>query len=664
MISLNRFCIQLVFCLYAEDSGLFSKRQFLDYLESLKYKYLPAEFRRSFERLFKRLDTKDLPELIDEILRNLINASANFNWSKISPTIFGSIFESIMNPETKHAGGIHYTSIANIHKLIDPLFLDELNREFETCEDLEKFHEKIARLKFFDPACGSGNFLTETYISLRKLENRIIDQTHGSIKIKIENFYGIEINDFAVQVAKVALWISEHQMNGGSNFLPLKRNANIIEGNSLEIDWKSVVSDADYIMGNPLYIGHQYRSKDQMMDMDLVFKDFPRYGKLDYVCAWFKKASEYIRNSRCEVGFVSTNSICQGESVGIMWKPFFDDGIKINFAWSSFKWENESPDKKSMAQVFCVIIGFARFDRKIKLLDGVEVQNINGYLRNAPNVCIESRKDPSEDVPEMKRGNTPADNGNLIIEAEDLDEFLKKDPRSKKFIRRYMMGEEFIKNLPRYCLWLVDVEPNEIKSIKPIYERVEACRKFRLSSKKIPTQISAKTAWLFQEIRQPTDGNYIAIPVVSGGNREYIPMGFLDSEIIAGNKLYIIPNGTLELFGILTSSVHMAWMRVLSSYLSTSYSYSINGIYNTFSFPKKIGSNVTFAAQKILDARDNHPNSSLAELYDPNLMPTDLRKAHDENDRAVLDAYGFSRSITESEIVSRLFEMYKELIRK
>ncbi|MBR1421608.1 MAG: SAM-dependent DNA methyltransferase [Selenomonadaceae bacterium] len=695
MISLNRFCIQLVFCLYAEDSGLFKKRQFLDYLESLKYKYLPTEFKKYFERLFKRLDTENLPDLVDEILaafpyvdgelfkgatleiidriqnesnldqilRTLINASANFNWNSISPTIFGSIFESIMNPETKHAGGIHYTSPENIHKVIDPLFLDELNREFESGENLEALHDKIANLKFFDPACGSGNFLTETFISLRKLEDRIIEKIGGSIRVSIENFYGIEINDWAVQVAKLALWISEHQMNGGDHFLPLNRNANIIEGNSLEIDWKSVIPNADFIMGNPPYIGARIMSKDQKSELQKVFDGWKNLGNLDYVACWFKKASDYIRDSKAEVGFVSTNSICQGDSVGTLWKPFFDDGIKINFARSTFKWTNESPDKKSMAQVHCVIVGFARFDRKIKLLDGIEVENINGYLRDASNVCIVRSEDSLCHMPEICMASMPNDDGNLIIEAEDLDEFIQKDPRSKIFIRQIIGAREYINNIPRYCLWLVDAEPSEIKSIKPIYERVESCRKYRLASRRLATRKLADTPWLFGEIRQPTDGKYLIIPIVSSERRKYIPMGFLNFDVIANASALIIPNADLYLFGILTSSVHMIWMRAVAGRLKSDYKYSAQIVYNNFPFPNH-NPKIEVTAQKILDARSNHKNSSLAELYDPLLMPEDLQKAHNENDRAVIDAYGFPRSITESEIVSRLFEIYQELIRK
>ncbi|MBR1420700.1 MAG: SAM-dependent DNA methyltransferase [Selenomonadaceae bacterium] len=682
--SLNELCVRLVFCMYAEDSGIFPRKIFLNYLRDLTNKSL-VEVKEDLSNLFWRLNTKEVPRIADprlkkfpyvnislfdgesleildqldghfdlrQLISKLIDAAEKNIWSKISPTIFGSIFESVLQDNTRSGGGIHYTSIYNIHKVIDPLFLDNLNSEFETCEDLEKFHEKIARLKFFDPACGSGNFLTETYISLRKLENRIIDQTHGSIKIKIENFYGIEINDFAVQVAKVALWISEHQMNRTQDF----SKTNIVEGNSLSIDWKSVIPDADFIMGNPPYVGRRYRSKRQAEEISRFFD----YKDVDYVACWFKKSAEYIRNSKIEVGFVSTNSICQGEQVYPVWNPMFEAGIRINFAWSSFKWENESPDKKSMAQVICVVIGFAQFDRKIKTIDEIPVKNINGYLMDAPNVAVQNRSKPICDVPLMKTGNMPNDGGNLIIEAEDLDAFLKKDPRAKKFIKRLIGSEEFINNTPRYCLWLVDAEPDEIRSMKNVYDRVEKCRKYREAGSADRKKL-AKTPWLFREQFNPD--RFLVVPKVSSERRDYIPIGILDSQTIAKSEVFIIPNGSLELLGILTSKVHIAWTRVVSGYLGTSFRYSAQVVYNNFPFPKKIGSNVTFAAQKILDARSNHPNSSLADLYDPNSMPTDLRKAHDENDRAVLDAYGFPRNISESEIVAKLLEMYQDLNKK
>ena len=448
-------------------------------------------------------------------------------------------------------------------------------------------------------------------------------------------------------------------MNGNENFLPLKKDPRIICGNSLEIDWKKFVPDADFIIGNPPYIGYSNQSANQKSEMRSIFEGHRAAGKMDYVCAWFKKAAEYIRNSTVEVGFVATNSICQGEHVGFLWKDLFDAGIKINFGWSSFRWENETVDRKNMAHVHCVIVGFSRFDRKIKSLDGIEVNRINGYLQDAPNVCIESRNESIIDVPHMRLGNMPVDDGNLIIESEDLDAFIERDPRSKKFIKRFTMGKEFLHNIPRYCLWLKDAEPSEIKSIKPIYERVEACRKFREASSFAGTRKLAETPWLFREQLNPD--HFLVVPVVSSERRKYIPIGYLDSETIPGNKIFIVPDGSLELFGILTSKVHMAWIKVVAGRLETRYSYSVGVVYNNFPFPNH-NPKIEVTAQKILDARSNHKNSSLAELYDPNLMPQDLRKAHEENDRAVIDAYGFPRSITESEIVSRLFEMYQNLV--
>ncbi|MBR1421477.1 MAG: SAM-dependent DNA methyltransferase, partial [Selenomonadaceae bacterium] len=674
--SLNKFCIRCVFCMYSEDAEVFKRKAFLNYLKDARDKSL-EDVKTDLSNLFWRLSLKDeeLPRGIDprlkefdyvdgdlfdgedllildrldgnfdlrRMLDKLIDAAEKNIWRKISPTIFGSIFESIMNPDNRREGGIHFTSEKNIHKVIDPLFLDNLNSEFETCEDLEKFHDKIGSLIFFDPACGSGNFLTETFISLRKLENRVIEKIGGKIKVTIENFYGIEINDWAVQVAKLALWISEHQMNGNENFLPLKRNANITEANSLTTDWDSVISRdrVNFVMGNPPYSGARVMGESQKSDVQKVFEGWKNLGNLDYVACWFKKASDYIRGTKIESAFVSTDSICQGDSVGILWKPLFEDEIKINFAWSSFKWENETHLRKFMAQVFCVIVGFSRFDRSKKFIDGVEVSKINAYLLDAPMVCVEGRSDPIRDVAKMTMGSMPNDDGNLIIESEDLDEFLEKDPRSKKFIRRFMMGKEFIHNLPRYCLWLVDAKPNEIKSIKPIYNRINEVRKFRKSSKRETTRKLAETAYLFGEIRQPTDGSYIVMPQVTSGNRKYIPIGFLDSKVIAGDKLLIIPNGSLDLFGVLTSRIHMIWTRAIGGRLGNGYSYSIRIVYNNFPFPNlnsKQKSKIEKTAQKILDVRSKYPDSSLAELYDPLSMPIDLQKAHNENDRAVLDA--------------------------
>ena len=694
--------------MYSEDTGIFEKHLFLDYLEETRELDSPEIFKIKIAQLFVTLSTqiearhfmtsvtlrrfpyvdgelfKDDPERAMDSLAfldslgehfdmraafdKIIDASKYFNWSSISPVIFGSIFESIMNPDTKREDGVHFTSVANIHKAIDPLFLDDLNAEFDRGKNLEKLHEKIAGLKFFDPACGSGNFLTETYISLRNLENRIIQKTGGSIKVSIENFYGIEINDFAVRIAKLALWISESQMNGIESFLPLKKNPRIVKTNSLEIDWKTVIPNADFVMGNPPYVGHQYRRRDQIEDMNRVFGDFSKAGKLDYVCAWFKKAAEYLRNSKSEAAFVSTNSICQGESVGILWKYFFEDGIRINFAHRSFKWNNEAPDRKHVAKVHCIVVGFSRFDRAQKWIfengERISAERINGYLLDAPDIFIQNRgKMLTLGFPEMTKGSQPTDGGSLIIEAEDLDEFLKKDPRVQKFIRRFMMGREFLYNLPRYCLWLVNSTPNERRSMKNIYARMRECKNFRLTSKTASVRDAAQTSWLFTQNRQPAEGEFIAIPRISSERRKYIPIGFLYSETICGDSILIIPQATIYLFGILTSSTHMAWMKPICGRLEIDFMYSTS-IYNNFPFPtlnSKQKSKIESTAQKILDVRSKYPESSLADLYDPDNMSADLRKAHEKNDLAVLDSYGFPQNISESEVVAKLFEMYQDL---
>ena len=721
LLALNRLCVRLVFCLYAEDAGGFKKRQFLDFLLDLRKISSLENFRLTLAQLFVTLSTKeedrefmtshifrafsyvdgelfkDDPtkamgmleffERLDgkfdlrEVVRALIDASENFNWSKISPTIFGSIFESILNPETKRADGIHFTSVANIHKAIDPLILDELNEEFDRCrsiEDFERLHDKIASLKFFDPACGSGNFLTETFISLRKLENRILEKIGGDIKVTIKNFYGIEINNFAVQVAKLALWISEIQMKNETNqfaktrfkLLPLEINSNITEANSLETDWTSVAlrDQIDFVLGNPPYVGYSMQTPAQKVEMRKIFHGNRAAGKMDYVCAWFKKASEYMRGTKIESTFVATNSITQGEHVGYLWQHLFEDGIKINFAHRSFKWFNETPNREFLAHVHCVVISFARFNRDQKwIFDGSEkilAKNINGYLLDAPTVSVMSNSEAFSDVPDIGYGSKPADGGNLIIESEDLDAFLKKDPRAKKYIRRFMLAKEFLYDIPRYCLWLVDAPPNEIKSMKNIFDRVKACKKSRLESQSPTTRNAAKTPWLFKSIRQPSEGKFIVIPEVSSELREYLPIGIMSSETIFGNGMLIISSDNLCIFGLISSRIHMIWTQMVCGRLTMRLRYSPS-VYNNFPFPdlnSKQKSRIEKTAQQILDARANHPTSSLAVLYDSALMPKDLQKAHKKNDLAVLDAYGFPHDISESEIVAKLFEMYQNLV--
>ena len=730
--SLNMLCVRLVFCFYAEDAGIFGhKSMFGDYLK----RFEPKDLRAAILNLFKVLDQKPeerdpfleeelaafpyvngglfteedllIPNFTEELKDLLVyKASADFNWSDISPTIFGAVFESTLNPETRRAGGMHYTSIENIHKVIDPLFMDELNAEYEEIRNIKtiatrndkllRFQTKLGSLKFLDPACGSGNFLTETYLSLRRLENKCLqlmigrNEAQGTltelfgydfIRVHIQQFYGIEINDFACVVAKTALWIAECQMlqetnsitNSASSFLPLDNYTNIIEGNALRIDWQSVIpkNELSYILGNPPFIGHQWRTKSQQEDMDLVYKDYDEYGKLDYVCAWYKKAADLIQQTNIQCAFVSTNSICQGESVSVMWKPLFEkNNINIIFAYRTFRWDSEANIK---AQVHCIIIGFSCLKqiykkRTIYLNESqfIIASNINGYLLNAPNIFIQNRTGSlNKQFPKMNKGSQATDGGNLLLSEKEMIDLVTKEPIAKKWIYRFMMGQEFINNIPRYCLWLVNANPSEIKKCPLVMERIQKVRELRLKSPTKSVQRDADTPTLFTQIRQP-NSRYLVIPRVSSETRKYIPMGFLEPDIIAGDKLQFIENGSIYLFGLLTSNVHNAWMRIVAGRLKSDYSYS-PAVYNNFPWPnpseeQKI--KIELTAQAILDARAKYPDCSLADLYDETLMPPELRKAHQDNDRAVMAAYGFSTKMTESECVAELFKMYEKLTQK
>lgn len=714
--SLNKLCVRLVFCLYAESAGIFGKHQmFHDYLK----KFPVSEIRPKLIELFRILDTKsedrdpyldedllafpyvngglfadediEIPRFTDEIVNLLLhNASEDFDWSDISPTIFGAVFESTLNPETRRSGGMHYTSIENIHKVIDPLFLDDLKAEFSSILEikvnktrfarLEGVCNKLAGLTFLDPACGSGNFLTETYISLRRLENEALRAIHGGqmllnmdglIKVGIHQFYGIEINDFAVTVAKTALWIAESQMMQETeeivqqelNFLPLKSYANIVEGNSLRIDWSDVVPKEKlfYIMGNPPFVGFKFASKEQKEDMKFVFHDSIKPALLDFVCGWYEKASSYIQNTKCEVAFVSTNSISQGQMAGDLWSHLLEKyKIHINFAWSSFVWKSEATNT---ANVHVVIVGFSCFNRKNKIIysNGSQnkVNNISPYLINGDDILVTSRKSPISDVPIIIMGNQAMDGGNLIIEDKDYADFIKKEPSAIPYIKRYMMGNEFINNKKRWCLWLVNCSPAELRSMPLVAERV---REMRMASNDSGARKKADTPTLFREQRNPE--RFIAIPIVSSERRRYIPMGYLDDSVIAGNKLFIIPDAELYHFGILTSNVHMAWTRTVCGRMKSDYTYSKDIVYNNFPFPNLTTENknrIATTAQAILDVRNLYPDCSLADLYDETFMPPELRKAHQQNDFAVMSAYGFDKKITESECVAELMKMYQKL---
>lgn len=641
----------------------------------------------------------EIPMLTDEIKDLLLNkASEEFNWKDISPTIFGAVFESTLNPETRRNGGMHYTSIENIHKVIDPLFLDDLKKEFEEiCEiaveknrkqKLKEFQKKLATLTFLDPACGSGNFLTETYLSLRRLENKVLRlltyeqqviggvSDHQWIQISIGQFYGIEINDFAVTVAKTALWIAEAQMmeetesivHMNLDFLPLKSYANIVEANALQIDWETVVPKEKlcYIMGNPPFVGFTYMKAEQKEDMQKIF---PGVKNLDFVSAWYKLASDYIQGTGIECAFVSTNSITQGETVSRLWKFL---NIKINFAHKTFVWDSEASIK---AHVHCVIIGFAAFDKEVKILyldnRPLKVDNINAYLLDAPNIIVESRNKPLCAVSKMVYGNKPADGGNLIIEADEYQDFVSHDPNSQKFIRPFLGAVEYLHGKKRYCIWLKNVSPSEIARSSLVVERVKKCKESRESSIAAGIRKFAETPALFAQITQPTGVNYIIVPRVSSERRRYVPMGFLDSGTIVSDAVQIVPEATLYEFGILTSNVHMAWMRAVCGRLKSDYRYSKDVVYNNFPWPKlndQQKSKIEHTAQAILDARALYPESCMAELYDEVLMPPELRKAHQDNDKAVMQAYGFTKDhpafSSESACVAELMKMYQQKVQE
>ncbi|MCD8340093.1 MAG: hypothetical protein LUC43_07840 [Burkholderiales bacterium] len=726
--SLNKLCVRLVFCLYAEDAFLFgpTKLRFHDFLKN-KAKPMfsgdeggPQRVRDAIVSLFKILDTPEekrdkygdqellafpyvdgklfagaetstIPRFSEEAVTLLLDkASAGFDWKDISPTIFGAVFESTLNPETRRSGGMHYTSIQNIRKVIDPLFMDGLREEFNKIKSIQvegrrrkallEFQTRLGSLKFLDPACGSGNFLTETYLELRKLENEVLRLLlHGQasfgegfspIKVHLEQFYGIEINDFAVSVAQTALWIAESQMlketedliQSDLEFLPLKSSAHIYEGNALRMDWSNLVSpnELSYIMGNPPFVGGMLMTPSQKDDMWAVLKGFKGVGELDYVAAWYKKAADYIGGWPIQVAFVSTNSITQGQQATCLWQPLAKQDITLNFAYRTFRWDSEMTNT---ANVHCVIVGFSRNSRGTKLIydkDSVlKVDNINQYLLDAPTEFIISRKTPICNVPKMAFGNMPRDGGGFVITDEERLQWLKQAPGLEPWIRPYIGSHEFINNKKRWCLWLVGAPPNVLRH-KLVKERLEKVRQFRLDSKAEATRKFSSTPSLFCQISQP-NVEYLLVPAVSSERRLYVPMGFEEPTTIASNLVQLVPGITVYHFGVLTSSIHMAWMRTVAGRLKSDYRYSKDIVYNNFIWPTptdKQKEAIEKTAKAILDIRAKFPESSLADLYDPLAMPPELLKAHENNDKAVLAAYDLKPSTTEEDMVTHLFQLY------
>ena len=724
--SLNMLCVRLVFCLYAEDSQIFPKHEmFGQYLKQFPVK----EVHRKLRELFKVLDMTqeqrdeydpymddelaafpyvngglfadekiEIPPFTNEIVDILVNkASAGFDWSEISPTIFGAVFESTLNPETRRSGGMHYTSIENIHKVIDPLFLSDLRKELDTYiaykdertrkQRLSEFRSKLASLVFFDPACGSGNFLTETYLSIRKLENEaLFEENRGQamlglddlIQVSINQFYGIEINDFAVAVARTALWIAEHKMLRATeeimqvnlDFLPLKSyKDHIVEGNALRIDWESVVSKdkLSYIIGNPPFVGARLMDSKQKDDVFRIFDGVKNNGNLDYVACWYKKAADLMTGTNIRTALVSTNSITQGEQVAILWKELFNHGAHIDFAHKTFIWDSEASLK---AHVHCVIVGFSKATNNAekRLFDnGTEkiVKNINGYLVEANDIVIESRTTAICKVPPIGMGNQPIDNGNYLFTEDEMNEFIRIEPKAQKYFKKWLGSQEFINGYYRYCLWLGNCSPKELFDMPECMKRVENVRQFRLSSKRTSTLKLAEKPTRFQTENMP-NSNYILVPKVSSERRKYVPIGFITPDTLCSDLVFIIPNATLYHFGILTSNVHMSWMRAVAGRLKSDYRYSKDIVYNNFPWcnpTQEQREKIEKTAQMILDARVKYPDCSLADMYGEKMyLFADLVAAHQANDRAVMEAYGFWGKLnTESECVAELMKMYQRL---
>lgn len=721
--ALSVLCTRLMFLMFCEDAGLIEPGLFRDYVASVD----GAHLRSALIELFGWLDTDDearkaeypsellarfpymngglfreriqIPQLNDQVhYEILVSGCQEFDWSGVDPTVFGSIFEGALSHDTRRFGGMHYTSPENIHKVIDPLFLDGLKEELDDIlskqnpsartRALRAYHDKLGSLTFLDPACGSGNFLTETYVCLRRLENTVLmelqrggqseisfeeAEEESPVKVTLANFHGIEVNDFACCVARTALWIAEKQADINTakvvrrvyDELPLKEYGTIIRGNSLRVDWAEAVpaADLDYIVGNPPFIGYSNLNDAQKRDRADIFGKSG--GVLDYVACWYRKAADFTRGSHTRCAFVSTNSICQGQQVEPLWKPLFDDGVEIDFAHKTFVWNSEAADE---AHVHVIIVGFSREKIAKKTIfdgDGArKADNISGYLSATPSLFIARRSSPICDAPKMIRGCQPTDNGQLILDQAERDELVSREPSAEKWIKPFSMGADFINGKPRYCLWLKDAAPKDLSSMPRVMERVRAVADYRAQSTKAATRKKAETPWLFDEIRE-TGPSYIGVPAVSSGRRRYVPMGFVDNGMVPGNKLYFVPNASVYDFGILMSQFHNAWMRMVAGRLKSDYSYANTIVYNNFVWPDPSDAaraEVERCASAVLDARATYEGSTLADMYDPDndfLYPA-LIKAHKALDAAVEAAYGVDFNGDEEKIVAHLFKLYAE----
>jgi len=718
---LEVYLVRLLFCLFADDTGIFDKGIFWEYID-LHTKSDGSDLAMHIASIFhtlntppeKRLTNLDTnlaqfpyvngklfaevlqPAAFDSKMREMFLEACGFDWGKISPAIFGSMFQAVMNPTERRNLGAHYTSEKNIQKLIKPLFLDDLYLELEKVKSnrgkLQELHQKIANLYFLDPACGCGNFLIITYRELRNLEIKILQALNKNgqqfiniqdiIKVNVDQFTGIEYDEFAVRVAEVAMWLIDHQMNiqvsheFGQYFfrVPLTKSAKIVHGNSLRIDWETVVDKEklSFILGNPPFVGKQLQNAEQKADMQYVCNSIKNSGVLDYVSAWYIKAAQLIQNTNIRCAFVSTNSISQGEQVGIIWQELYNNyKIKIHFAHRTFSWSNEA---KGNAAVHCVIIGFGLEDIENKrVFDYVnikgepterKVKNINPYLTEGNDLIILKRNQPICNIPEMLKGSQPTDGGNLLMTEEEKVEYVIQEPSGEKFIKPFISADEFLNGKKRWCFWLKDIQPNELKKLPLLSDRVSKVRKMRLSSTKQSTVKWADFPTLFTENRQP-DSNYLLVPRVSSENRKYIPIGFFESSVIASDSCITIPNATLYLFGILTSEMHITWVKYVCGRLKSDYRYSNTIVYNNYPFPENVNEKqkqkVETAAQAVLHTRAKYPDSSLADLYDPLTMPPDLVKAHQILDKAVDLCYRPQPFVSELNRIEFLFSQYEAL---